>query len=100
MAVSIDLLAFYCSLFERSCDAINALASALHSHYVRRGFRMVNKHVRFASTYLLFYYVTASQNGAVHEPFRHGLGFSVQWFDVLYVEVERRIEASLQVCRE
>jgi len=23
---------------------------------------MVNKHVRFASTYLLFYYVTASQN--------------------------------------
>ncbi|KIM68025.1 hypothetical protein SCLCIDRAFT_106196 [Scleroderma citrinum Foug A] len=35
MAVSIDLLAFYRSLFERSCDAINALASALHTHYVR-----------------------------------------------------------------
>jgi len=50
MAVSIDLLAFYRSLFEQSCDAINALASALHSHYVRRGFRMVNKHVCFAST--------------------------------------------------
>lgn len=35
MAVSIDLLAFYRALFERSCDAVNALASALHTHYVR-----------------------------------------------------------------
>ena len=58
MAVSIDLLAFYRSLFEWSCDAINALASALHSYYVRQGFRMVNKHVRFTSTHLLFYFVT------------------------------------------
>ena len=100
MAVSIDLLAFYRSLFERSCDAINALASALRSHYVRRGFRIVNKHVCLVSSYLLFYYVTSSQNEAVHDPFQRGLGFSVQWFDVLHVEVERRIEASLQVCRE
>ncbi|KAF8127443.1 hypothetical protein EV363DRAFT_1298187 [Boletus edulis] len=45
MAVSIDLLAFYCALFERSCDAINALSSALHNHYVRRGFRIVNNKV-------------------------------------------------------
>jgi len=100
MAVSIDLLAFYRSLFERSCDAINALALALHSHYVRRGFRMVNKHVRFCIHTYIIYYVTASQNETVHEPFRRGLGFSVQWFDVLHVEVERRIEASLQICRE
>ncbi|KAG1898086.1 uncharacterized protein F5891DRAFT_956107, partial [Suillus fuscotomentosus] len=35
MAVSVDLLAFYCALFECSCDAINALASALKSHYSR-----------------------------------------------------------------
>ncbi|KAG1889816.1 uncharacterized protein F5891DRAFT_987159 [Suillus fuscotomentosus] len=42
MAVSTDLLAFYRALFERSCDAVNALASALHTHYVRRGFRMTN----------------------------------------------------------
>jgi len=33
MAVSVKLLAFYRALFERSCDAINALASALHTHY-------------------------------------------------------------------
>ncbi|KIM67523.1 hypothetical protein SCLCIDRAFT_21054 [Scleroderma citrinum Foug A] len=79
MAISIDLLAFYRSLFERSCDAINALTSALHNHYVWRGFHIINKH-----------------NEAVQEPFQRGLGISVQWFDVLYVEVEQRIEDSLQ----
>jgi hypothetical protein len=42
MAVSVELLAFYRTLFERSCDAVNALASALHTHYVRRGFRITN----------------------------------------------------------
>ncbi|KIJ58223.1 hypothetical protein HYDPIDRAFT_72010, partial [Hydnomerulius pinastri MD-312] len=43
MAVSIELLAFYRALFERSCDAINALAAALNSHYTRRGFRMTGR---------------------------------------------------------
>ncbi|KAF9220912.1 hypothetical protein BS17DRAFT_290664 [Gyrodon lividus] len=43
MAVSVDLLAFYCALFEQLCDAINALASALHTHYIRQGFWIVNK---------------------------------------------------------
>ncbi|KAI5989499.1 hypothetical protein EDD15DRAFT_2108034, partial [Pisolithus albus] len=38
VAVSVELLSFYRSLFERSCDAVNALASALNSHYIRRGF--------------------------------------------------------------
>lgn len=45
MAVLVDLLAFYQSLFERSCDAISTLASALHAYYNRRGFHMVNKQV-------------------------------------------------------
>ncbi|KIK80791.1 hypothetical protein PAXRUDRAFT_36082 [Paxillus rubicundulus Ve08.2h10] len=56
MAVSINLLAFYRALFEQSCDAINALASALQTHYIRRGFR----------------------NEAIHEPFRRGLGSAIQ----------------------
>ncbi|KAF9231360.1 hypothetical protein BU15DRAFT_56234, partial [Melanogaster broomeanus] len=42
MAVSVELLSFYRTLFERSCDAVNALASALNSHYTRRGFRMTS----------------------------------------------------------
>lgn len=35
MAISVDLLAFYRALFEHSCDAIHALASALKTHYAR-----------------------------------------------------------------
>ncbi|KAI5986588.1 hypothetical protein EDD15DRAFT_2123933, partial [Pisolithus albus] len=35
VAVSVELLSFY---LERSCDAVNALASALNSHYIHRGF--------------------------------------------------------------
>ncbi|KAF9223338.1 hypothetical protein BS17DRAFT_706203 [Gyrodon lividus] len=34
MAVSINLLAFYCALFKWLCNAINALASALYTHYI------------------------------------------------------------------
>ncbi|KAG9310188.1 hypothetical protein JVU11DRAFT_9816 [Chiua virens] len=83
MAVSTDLLTLYCTLFERSCDAVNALASALHMHYIQRGFRMVNKHKK-----------------AVQEPFRRSLGSAVQWYDIFQVQVERQVEASLQACRD
>jgi len=45
LAISVDLLGFYRSLFERLCDSINALASALTTHYERRGFRMTTQEV-------------------------------------------------------
>lgn len=45
MAVSVFLLDFYAALFERSCDAINALASALNTFYKRRGFVPINRKV-------------------------------------------------------
>ncbi|OJA20347.1 hypothetical protein AZE42_12699 [Rhizopogon vesiculosus] len=60
MAVSVELLSFYCALFECSCDAINALASALKMHYSRRGFMMVD-----------------TQGEIIQEPFRRGLGNAV-----------------------
>ena len=41
-AVSIDLLDFYFALFERSADAVTALAGALKSIYRRRGFAILN----------------------------------------------------------
>jgi hypothetical protein len=47
MAISLDLLEFYNALFERSCDAVNAMSSALHSFYERRGFHVLNKNVCF-----------------------------------------------------
>ncbi|KAG1722047.1 uncharacterized protein EDB91DRAFT_1274740, partial [Suillus paluster] len=77
MAVSVDLLSFYRALFERSCDAINALASALKTHYSRRGFQ-----------------VTDARGELVQEPFRRGLGHAVQWYDVLQVEIERQVDNS------
>ncbi|KAG2139317.1 hypothetical protein DEU56DRAFT_735682 [Suillus clintonianus] len=83
MAVSVDLLSFYRALFERSCDAINALASALKTHYSRRGFQ-----------------VTDSRGDLVQEPFRRGLGHAVQWYDVLQVEIERQVDAVLQQTRD
>ncbi|KAI6107234.1 hypothetical protein EDD17DRAFT_1477532, partial [Pisolithus thermaeus] len=35
MAVSVELLGFYCVLFKCSCDAISALASTLHAQYIQ-----------------------------------------------------------------
>ncbi|KAI9455389.1 hypothetical protein HD554DRAFT_2240444 [Boletus coccyginus] len=72
MAISIDLLAFYHALFKWSCDTVNALSSALHTHYIQRGFHMVNN------------------NEPVQEPFRCSLASAVQWYDILQVQVERQ----------
>ncbi|KAG6371481.1 hypothetical protein JVT61DRAFT_9515 [Boletus reticuloceps] len=83
MAVSVELLSFYRTLFERSCDAINALAFALHTYYICQGYRMVNKNKE-----------------AIQEPFWRGLGFVVQWYNILQVEVERNMEAAIQRCHD
>ena len=48
MAIALVLLDFYQALFERACDAINAVASALHTFYERRGFYLTNQQVRQA----------------------------------------------------
>ncbi|KAG2122849.1 hypothetical protein BD769DRAFT_1360233 [Suillus cothurnatus] len=45
MAVSVKLLLFYRALFKQSCDAINALVSALKTHYSHRGFIMTDAQV-------------------------------------------------------
>ncbi|KIK11506.1 hypothetical protein PISMIDRAFT_44351, partial [Pisolithus microcarpus 441] len=45
MAVSVELLSFYCALFEHSCDVINALAAALNTYYSRCGFCVMNQKV-------------------------------------------------------
>jgi hypothetical protein len=52
-AVSVDLLELYRALFERSCDAINALAGALSSFYTRRGFPTINGKVSYAQRFLI-----------------------------------------------
>ncbi|KAF9041365.1 hypothetical protein BJ165DRAFT_1329754, partial [Panaeolus papilionaceus] len=79
IAVSIDLLTFYGALFERSCDAINALALALNSFYSRRGFDMVHK----------------TSGEKIKEPFRKSLGYASQWFDILRLKVEDQVLSSI-----
>ncbi|KAF9037521.1 hypothetical protein BJ165DRAFT_1314737, partial [Panaeolus papilionaceus] len=78
MAVSIDLLHFYAALFERSCDAVNALAHALSSFYQRRGFYLLN-----------------NKGQRIKEPFRKGLGYATQWLDLLQIQVEKQLQAAL-----
>lgn len=41
-----------------------------------------------------------TQQEPVQEPFRRSLASAVQWYDVLQVQVERQVEASLQICRD
>ncbi|KAJ7275583.1 hypothetical protein B0H12DRAFT_1228041 [Mycena haematopus] len=43
LGISFDILDLYRALFERSCDAITALAAALHTIYNRRGFTVVSE---------------------------------------------------------
>ena len=98
MAISVDLLSFYRALFEWSCDVINSLMSALHTHYSWQGFRIVNK-----SEYIQFYTFLCAleqdpQGEVVHEPFCHGLDSAMQWYDILQVEVKRCIEGAIQAC--
>jgi len=45
IAISVDLLGFYRTLFECSCDSINTLTSVLNTHYEHRGFRLTTQEV-------------------------------------------------------
>ncbi|KAG1846399.1 hypothetical protein DFJ58DRAFT_730530 [Suillus subalutaceus] len=79
MAISVELLSFYRALFEHSCGAINALASALKTHYSRRGFVM-----------------TDIRGEIIQEPFRRGLGYTVQWYDMLQIQIKCKVKEALQ----
>ncbi|KAG2046758.1 hypothetical protein BDR06DRAFT_977264 [Suillus hirtellus] len=38
------------------------------------------------------YQMTDAQGEVIQDPFRQGLGYAVQWYDILQVEVERQVE--------
>ncbi|PPR06800.1 hypothetical protein CVT26_003865 [Gymnopilus dilepis] len=78
MAFSIDFLDFYASIFQRSCDAVNAMAAALNTFNGQRGFNLLNK-----------------KDEKFREPFRKGLGYAAQWLDMLHVFIERSVEDAL-----
>ncbi|KAI0628535.1 hypothetical protein C8Q77DRAFT_1067668 [Trametes polyzona] len=81
VAISIDLLDFYFALFERSADAVTALAGALKTMYVRRGFPILN-----------------DKGEPVQDPFRRGLGHAVQWYDQLRSLPEDMVDSALDTC--
>ncbi|OJT12711.1 hypothetical protein TRAPUB_10739 [Trametes pubescens] len=81
VAVSIDLLDFYFALFERSADAVSALASALKSIYQRRGFPILNE-----------------KGEPIQDPFRRGIGHAVQWYDCLRNRPEAMVESAIDEC--
>ncbi|KAG6887512.1 hypothetical protein C0992_011981 [Termitomyces sp. T32_za158] len=78
MAISVHLLDFYRALFERSCDAVNAMASALNTFYSRRGFVVLDK-----------------KGAPVKDAFRRGLGYAAQWYDNLQLHLERYVDAAV-----
>ncbi|PPQ84795.1 hypothetical protein CVT26_011335 [Gymnopilus dilepis] len=79
MAFAIDLLNFYTALFERSCDAVNAMAAALNTFYSRRGF-----------------YLLDSKGIKYKEPFRKGLGYASQWLSKLTDLISQHVDTALQ----
>ncbi|EMD40519.1 hypothetical protein CERSUDRAFT_44780, partial [Gelatoporia subvermispora B] len=83
IAISIDLLEFYSALFERSGDAVTALARALRNLYSKRGWRALD------------------QSGwPVLDPFRKPIGHAVQWYDALRTAVERHVEDTIDNARK
>jgi hypothetical protein len=53
IAVSLALLELYHALFERSCDAVNALSLALLTYYMRRGYRVLNRKASLSNYYMV-----------------------------------------------
>ncbi|KAF7337111.1 hypothetical protein MVEN_02148700 [Mycena venus] len=78
--VSIDLLDIYRALFERSCDAITALAAALHTIYDRRGFHVLSQ---------------KNPGQLTTDPFRAGLQQAVQWYSNLRTRLQAKVDAAL-----
>ncbi|KAJ7593286.1 hypothetical protein C8J56DRAFT_779295 [Mycena floridula] len=82
-AFSIPLLDFYNSLFEQSCDAVNAMSSALQGYYELQGYPFLH------------------QNGSlVMDGIRHPLSATVQWYDCLKGMVSKRVDQAVQICTQ
>jgi hypothetical protein len=95
MAVSIDLLDFYRALFERSCDAISAIAGALHTFYTRRGFVLLTKQVS-CPTLMLHCLKRIFQGVPIKDAFRRGIGHAVQWYDSARVRMEKEVDSAVE----
>ncbi|EPQ51554.1 hypothetical protein GLOTRDRAFT_96295 [Gloeophyllum trabeum ATCC 11539] len=82
MAVSVDLLDFYFSLFERSGDAVTALAAAMRTFYAHWGWHILDQ-----------------KGDPVRDPFRRALGYAIQWYDTLQGRANRDVERVVDAAR-
>ncbi|KAF8145325.1 hypothetical protein K438DRAFT_1782065 [Mycena galopus ATCC 62051] len=81
--ISIDLLEIYRALFERSCDAITALAAALNTIYERRGFRVPSQK---------FWHKNSGQRAV--DAFRKSLTQAVLWYTALRDRMQAKMRIS------
>ncbi|TFK18317.1 hypothetical protein FA15DRAFT_709976 [Coprinopsis marcescibilis] len=77
-AVSIAVIEFYSAIFEKSSDAVHAIAHALKRYYTRRGFISKNK-----------------ENQRALDPFRKGFSSAHQWYWYLRLIVEQKKKEAL-----
>ncbi|PSR97574.1 hypothetical protein PHLCEN_2v4281 [Hermanssonia centrifuga] len=82
MAVSINFLELYHHLFQRSADAVTAIAAALRTFYSHRGWDVVDKAGR-----------------PIKDPFHKGLGHAIQWYDMLRMRIERGVDQAVDTAR-
>jgi len=100
LTLSIELLDLYRALFECSCDAVNALASTLHSHYVHRGFHYHNSKVGDSSSLCGIYHTYHVQGEVVKDPFHRGIGHAIQWYDNLQGQLNDIVNQALKAADE
>lgn len=94
-AISVELLDLFLALTARSSDAVTAMAAALNATYRNRGFIIANAKVCKLQLYFETFSSIVLQGKKVKEPFRKGLGYALQWYDCVRIEIERLKENAI-----
>jgi CxC1 like cysteine cluster associated with KDZ transposases len=96
LAISIDFLELYHTLFEHTGDAVATMSAALSKLYARRGYPINNAKVNISYTYNLSVALMKAQGEPIKDPFRRAFGSVVQWYDCLKVTVRRSVEKAIE----
>lgn len=72
------------------------MASVLNTFYTCQGFILLNNKVSRFLDVSLSIPNTWQQGQPIQDAFWHGLGYAIQWYDILQVHVEQQVESALQ----
>jgi hypothetical protein len=72
------------------------MATALNTFYTRRGFILLNNKVSRFLNMPVSSAKARQQGQPIQDAFRRGLGYVIQWYDILHVQIERRVESALR----